>query len=404
MTYANSTAMQRLAGFAVLALAAAALLLSGTPVHAAYPSKPVTLIIPYKAGGSTETMARVYSKALQKELGQPVIVKTRPGGGGAVGATVVAKSKPDGYTMLFAAASALVWPPMTQKVEYDLKSFRWVASITEYQQALKAAEGADSVFHLAARVGSLEYLHSSEVAELVALQTNLLVDANIFRACLEHKVKKLVYASSCAVYPMKLQYRPGAVLSENDLRLDSGHGTIDPDGGYGWSKFMGEIQLGWMQNIDIGIARIFNIYGENEPVGEGKAHLVGDLIRKVILNPQSALRIRGNGNQTLDFLYVSDCADALIRLEEKASNPPAITNIGSGNAVSIRTIAEKVAELPVNDIEIIYDADKTAGPTSRSADMTKTRTLLDWQPKISLDEGIRHTYSWIQRKLQGNVS
>ncbi|MCP5374081.1 MAG: tripartite tricarboxylate transporter substrate binding protein [Hyphomicrobiales bacterium] len=122
---------------AAATLLAAALLpgFQGAAV-AAYPEKPVTLVVPYKAGGSTETMARVYAKALQEQLGQPVIVSTRPGGGGAVGATVVAKAAPDGYTMLFAAASALVWPPMTQKVEYGPDSFRWVASITEYQQAL----------------------------------------------------------------------------------------------------------------------------------------------------------------------------------------------------------------------------------------------------------------------------
>jgi len=106
-------------------------------LHAAdFPSKPVTLVVPYAAGGSTETMARVYAKALGEHLGQPVIVQTRPGGGGAVGATMVAKSAPDGYTMLFAAASALVWPPLTLNVEYTPDSFRWVASITEYQQAL----------------------------------------------------------------------------------------------------------------------------------------------------------------------------------------------------------------------------------------------------------------------------
>jgi len=129
----------------------------------------------------------------------------------------------------------------------------------EYQQALKAIEGADSVFHLAARVGSLEYLHSSQLAELAALQTNLLIDTNVFRACLEKKVKRLVYTSSCAVYPMNLQYRPGAVFSENDLSLDTGQGTIGPDGGYGWAKLLGEIQLGWMKDIGIGIARIFNV-------------------------------------------------------------------------------------------------------------------------------------------------
>ncbi len=273
------------------------------------------------------------------------------------------------------------------------------ADLADYQQALEAVEGADSVFHLAARVGSLEYLHGSEMSELVALQTNLLIDANVFRACLDKKVKKLVYASSCAVYPMNLQHRHGAVFSENDLRLDGESGTIDPDGGYGWSKLIGEIQLEWMKNIDIGIARIFNIYGENEPVEAGKAHLIGDLTRKVILNPRSELKIRGDGNQTLDFLHVSDCVDALLRLEEKASNPPTIANIGSGNAVSIGTIAEKVAQLSGNSIEIVYDASKTTGPISRAANITRAKALLDWQPRVSLDEGLRLTYLWVKGRL-----
>jgi tripartite-type tricarboxylate transporter receptor subunit TctC len=121
-----------------LALVAASALAYGPVQAAEYPTRPVTLIVPYAAGGSTETMARVYAKAVGEQLGQPVIVQTRPGGGGAVGATVVAKATPDGYTMLFAAASALVWPPLTLNVDYTPESFRWVASITEYQQALIA--------------------------------------------------------------------------------------------------------------------------------------------------------------------------------------------------------------------------------------------------------------------------
>jgi tripartite-type tricarboxylate transporter receptor subunit TctC len=120
----------------LLATVALAALPLGLLQAADYPTRPVTLIVPYAAGGSTETMARVYAKAVSDQLGQPVVVQTRPGGGGAVGATIVAKAAPDGYTMLFAAASALVWPPLTLKVEYTPESFRWVASITEYQQAL----------------------------------------------------------------------------------------------------------------------------------------------------------------------------------------------------------------------------------------------------------------------------
>jgi tripartite-type tricarboxylate transporter receptor subunit TctC len=103
---------------------------------AEYPSKPVTLVVPYKAGGSTETMAQVFSKALGRELDQKVIVKTRPGAGGAVGSTYVSKAAPDGYTIMFVALAGLTWDPLTKKgLEFDLDSFRYIAGVTEYQMA-----------------------------------------------------------------------------------------------------------------------------------------------------------------------------------------------------------------------------------------------------------------------------
>ncbi len=126
-----------LAGIAAMAVSATAF-----SAAAEYPEKPVTLVVPYKAGGSTETMARVYSKALGEALGTNVVVKTRPGAGGAVGATEVANATADGYTLLFAAATSLLWPPLTQKVEYDLGSFTYVGQITEYQQAIVAKADA----------------------------------------------------------------------------------------------------------------------------------------------------------------------------------------------------------------------------------------------------------------------
>lgn len=104
---------------------------------AEYPSKPITMIIPWKPGGTTETMGQVLSKAMAKQLGTKVIVKTRPGGGGAVGSTVVSKSKPDGYTIEFVGISTLTWIPMTQKaVQYKTSDFTFVAGVSQYQMAI----------------------------------------------------------------------------------------------------------------------------------------------------------------------------------------------------------------------------------------------------------------------------
>ena len=102
-----------------------------------YPSKPITLIVPWKAGGTTETMAQLLSKAMAKELGGKIIVKTRPGGGSAVGATYVANAKPDGYTIMYTNLSGLIWNPLTLKaVKFNPKSFRYLAGVSEYQMSL----------------------------------------------------------------------------------------------------------------------------------------------------------------------------------------------------------------------------------------------------------------------------
>lgn len=108
--------------------------------RAEYPDKPVTLVVPYNPGGSTETLARVFSKALSKQLGQPVVVKTRPGGGGAVGATEIANGDPDGYTIMLSSTESLTWTPLVLDVEYDVNSFTYIAQISEYQQAVVVRE------------------------------------------------------------------------------------------------------------------------------------------------------------------------------------------------------------------------------------------------------------------------
>lgn len=103
----------------------------------AYPDKPITLIVPYKAGGTTHTMSMVLSKALGKELGGTVVVKTRPGAGSAVGMTFLSKAKPDGHTIAYSDLGNLIWNPMTKKdVQYTVDDVRIIAGLSEYQMAL----------------------------------------------------------------------------------------------------------------------------------------------------------------------------------------------------------------------------------------------------------------------------
>lgn len=104
--------------------------------YAGFPDKPLTVIVPYKAGGSTDTMIRVYAKGLAKELGQPVIVQNRPGGGGAVGATHIKNQPPDGHTFLVGAMTIPIWHPLHSQVDYTMDDFTYLGAITEYQMAM----------------------------------------------------------------------------------------------------------------------------------------------------------------------------------------------------------------------------------------------------------------------------
>ena len=209
---------------------------------------------------------------------------------------------------------------------------------------------------------------------------------------METKVRKIVYASSVSVYPIDLQQRPGACLSEDDLRY------YNPEGGYGWAKLLGEIQLGWMRDIAIGIARIFNIYGPCAALGKS-AQVIPALIQKAIMYPEVDFVVWGSGDQTRPFTYVSDCVDALLRLEVSASNPPLVVNIGSDDSVPVRVLAEKIVEISGKNITMRYDPSKPTGPMGRTANICRARSLRGWSRRVELEDGLRRTYAWIQKRM-----
>lgn len=121
---------------------AATLGLSSNAQAAGFPDKPVQLIIPYRAGGGTDTMARVFAKALSAELGQPVAVVNHKGGGGAVGGSRLKNSAPDGYTILMGGDDIASYIPLVNEVDFQFEDFRYLAAVAEYQNAMYAKKGA----------------------------------------------------------------------------------------------------------------------------------------------------------------------------------------------------------------------------------------------------------------------
>jgi len=261
--------------------------------------------------------------------------------------------------------------------------------LRKYADAVKAVSGSEVVFHLAARVGNIPYLHSGKEAELQAFQDNTQIDINIFKACQEQKVKKIIYTSSVSIYPHKLQLTSDAVLSESDAQFTSYSKDCEPEGGYGWAKVLGEYQLSLM-DCHVGIARVFCSYGPNMLLDDS-ARAVAMLCRKVVEYPTKPFVVWGSGDQTRDYLYVSDCIDALLLLEEHGGT----VNVGSGRATRIGELAEKIVEISGKHVRIQYDASKPTGLIGRTADISKLKAL-GWKQRVSLEEGLKKMYGWVQ--------
>ncbi|MCD0505203.1 tripartite tricarboxylate transporter substrate binding protein [Bordetella petrii] len=130
MSAYSLSAAARLARRLLIPALGAAALLSGSPAHAAFPERPVTLVVPFAPGGGTDTIARTLAEGMGKDLGQTVIVENRPGAGTVIGTQFVARSEPDGYTLVMATFAHAVNPSLHKNLPFDTdKAFAPVALV-----------------------------------------------------------------------------------------------------------------------------------------------------------------------------------------------------------------------------------------------------------------------------------
>ncbi|MDC6161659.1 tripartite tricarboxylate transporter substrate binding protein [Achromobacter xylosoxidans] len=135
-------------------LAAVALSIGAASAAAAYPDRPVVLVNPYAAGGPADVVARSLARALEKRLGQQVVVENKPGGGASIGTGFVARAKPDGYTLLLGTSAGHVVTPLMQKTVYDgVKGFAFcsVVAVQPIMLVVNPSRGIRSVPELIAR-------------------------------------------------------------------------------------------------------------------------------------------------------------------------------------------------------------------------------------------------------------
>jgi nucleoside-diphosphate-sugar epimerase len=272
--------------------------------------------------------------------------------------------------------------------------------LTEKDIAESVLKDIDFCFHLAAVVGGVEYM-ASHPAEFLK---TMLMNYNIIEACRKIDVERLLYTSSACAYPVHLQESVDqAPLKEEDALK---YGAM-PDSDYGWAKLLGEVQCQSYHRaygMKISIVRPFNPYGPRESFDPKDSHVIPSLIRKAVFREHPFV-VWGSGQQIRAFTYISDIVEGIILGIEKVPDADPV-NLGSSEYTTIRELAELILKLTNYNTNIVWDKTKPEGVKVRRSDMSKAFRLLGWEPKISLEEGVKKTIDWYLEQISkgGNVN
>ena len=250
------------------------------------------------------------------------------------------------------------------------------------------AERPDYVVDAAARVGGIAANFEKPVEFLIE---NLTIQNNVIQAAADFGVTKLLFLGSSCIYP-KLAPQP---LTEDALLT----GPLEPtNDAYAIAKIAG-IKLCQAYAREYGLNCISgmptNLYGPNDNFDLHTSHVLPALIRKVHEAKQagaSEVAVWGSGTPRREFLHVDDLADACFFLLENYDSPE-IVNIGCGEDVSIKELAQTVCEVLGFEGSLVFDVSKPNGTPRKLMDVGRLLGL-GWQPRIGLKEGIRDAYTW----------
>jgi GDP-L-fucose synthase len=253
-----------------------------------------------------------------------------------------------------------------------------------------AAEKPAIVIVAAAKVGGIKANNDYPVEFLLE---NLRIQNNVIRSAYEAGVRKLLFLGSSCIYP-KFSPQP---IPETALLS----GSLEPTNeAYAIAKIAG-IKLCQAYTREYGAnfvsAMPTNLYGPNDNFDLETSHVLAALIRKAHEAKErkdQKLIVWGTGKPRREFLHVDDLASACLLMLEKYDSPD-IINVGCGEDISIRELAELICDVVGFDGELAWDTTKPDGTPRKLLDVTKLRAL-GWKPAITLRKGIAQTYDWFR--------
>lgn len=305
---------------------------------------------------------------------------------GLVGSAIVRGLKASGYTNLL----------LKSRSELDLLS---TADVTEFF----ALEKPEYVFLAAAKVGGI-YANNTYPADFI--RDNLIIQTNIIEASRQAGVKRLLFLGSSCIYP-KFAPQP---MPESCLLTGPLEPTNRP---YALAKIAG-IEMCWSYNRQYGTrylaAMPTNLYGPGDNFDLANSHVLPALIRKTaeaMAEGRKSLTVWGTGTPRRELLYSDDLAEAclfLMNLDDAGfgkllvEDEPPLINIGTGEDVTIRELAETVSRVLGFTGELVFDATKPDGTPRKLMDVTRLHDL-GWHHKTSLKQGIALTWNLVKDQL-----
>ena len=256
-----------------------------------------------------------------------------------------------------------------------------------------AKEKPEIVILAAARVGGIKANNDQPVEFMV---DNLRIQNNVISAAYENGARKLLFLGSSCIYP-KLAPQP---ITEDSLLT----GPLEPTNeAYAVAKIAG-VKLCQAFSREYGAnfisAMPTNLYGPNDDFSLEHSHVLAALLRKAYEAKKSgarSLEVWGTGTPRREFLHVDDCASACLHLLEKYDSPEVI-NVGCGEDVTIRELAELICDVVGFDGDLAWDKTKPDGTPRKLLDVSKLRAL-GWTPTIPLRDGIARTYDWFLKNI-----
>jgi len=240
------------------------------------------------------------------------------------------------------------------------------ADITNFDEIESIFQNTDWVFHLAALADIVPSIENPTEY----YKSNVNGTFNVLQACRKHKIKKIVYAGSSSCYGIPDEYPTKETAS------------IRPQYPYALTKNIGEqLVMHWCQLYKLSAVslRFFNVYGPRARTSGTYGAVFGVFLAQKLSN--KPFTVVGDGNQTRDFTFVSDVVSAIFTAA-KSDLSGEVINIGSSNTYSINRLVELLKG------EVTYVPKRPGEPDCTWADISKATHLLNWEPKVSLEEGV----------------